>query len=242
MILLGHVNLLTIPRTPAPTTVGTAGGRQAVTVTVNRGGGGGAVTQTNIVYSTTHMSGTVWVVYVLFFFPCHSCPVSSLTPMTELRHEPRPSQFVFPPRRDPVTENARPAVQRSLGHYKAGAASRLPPLTPIYNDPRLTCLLHTLSSSSYPSLGHPASNPLASQANNLQHDFERGKRNGLLEGGRLVRRLIRSGSCVLSSPYPSTTPLSLRTVRSARLRPFTASIRTSVHLKRCFLPGIEAWS
>jgi len=48
--------------TPTPQTAcRDGGGGRQVTVTVARGGGG-AVTQTNIVYSTTRVSGTVWVV------------------------------------------------------------------------------------------------------------------------------------------------------------------------------------
>lgn len=45
---------------PPASTICADGGRPAVTVTVNPGGQG-QVTQTNIVYSTTRLAGTVWV-------------------------------------------------------------------------------------------------------------------------------------------------------------------------------------
>jgi hypothetical protein len=44
---------------PAPTTVCSGGGRPGQTVTVNPPAS--TVTQTNIIYQTTHLSGTVWV-------------------------------------------------------------------------------------------------------------------------------------------------------------------------------------
>lgn len=50
-------------RTPAATTVCLNGGGQGVTVTVNRGNPT-TITQTNLVYQTTQVSGTVWVGYV----------------------------------------------------------------------------------------------------------------------------------------------------------------------------------
>ena len=56
-------------RTPAATTVCLNGGGQGVTVTVNRGNPT-TVTQTNLVYQTTQISGTIWVGYVnKFFYP-----------------------------------------------------------------------------------------------------------------------------------------------------------------------------
>jgi hypothetical protein len=56
------MKLTTCDSNPAPQTQCANGGRpgQVVTVTVNQGGAATA-TQTNIVYSTTHLTGTVWV-------------------------------------------------------------------------------------------------------------------------------------------------------------------------------------
>ncbi len=51
--------------TPSPSTV-CAGGTAGVTVTVNRGNPT-AVTSTNVVYITSHLTGTVYVGYVVSF-------------------------------------------------------------------------------------------------------------------------------------------------------------------------------
>ncbi len=50
--------------TPSPSTV-CAGGTAGVTVTVNKGNPT-AVTSTNVVYITSHLTGTVYVGYVCF--------------------------------------------------------------------------------------------------------------------------------------------------------------------------------
>jgi len=57
--------LTTSHSTPAPSTIcqGGGGNQGGVTVTVVRGNTA-AITQTDIVYRTTHLSGTVWVGYV----------------------------------------------------------------------------------------------------------------------------------------------------------------------------------
>ncbi|KAK3316662.1 hypothetical protein B0H66DRAFT_604940 [Apodospora peruviana] len=49
--------------TPAPSTVCGSGGAAGTTVTVNRGTPT-TTTQTNVVYQTTHLSGTLWIGYV----------------------------------------------------------------------------------------------------------------------------------------------------------------------------------